>query len=349
LSISRFFDRFVLFKRLPRIYWRYKPEPLLTTEQEEQVPALAKQVRVLREELLPAYWQLDEEAGRAQNAYRLYTLLVLVGNLLVTSLSSLALIFAASWFGSFLRYSSAALAIVQSGLPLQARASALHEQFLHARAGAEQLRREFFLFLGSLGEYQEHTHALERLRNRVPSLVRGEGETTSHTDLPALQLKLHHVAADGQFLALYWVERYANQYTFYAKRFQEFSHAVRQAGRLNRCLLLCISLAALVQQIEVSWLKVLCLIIMALCPTLATGLTAFVQFYGFQEQARLYQTALQGLAGVRQQFPPEEEQDAARVVTEVEQVLALEQGDWLAVARKMVEVHSFSQPPTGAS
>lgn len=69
----------------------------------------------------------------------------------------------------------AVAATVAGSISLALRALHYHGRYLNARLAAEQLRGEYFLFIGRIGPYAHATTRLTHLKHRVAS-IKHEGE-----------------------------------------------------------------------------------------------------------------------------------------------------------------------------
>ncbi len=159
-----------LFARLPEI--RYQPQsvPIVPPEEQGKYPALAADFAVLAEELLPHFEELDREAQRAQNRFRLEQLFLIAGGVFAAGLGAAhATLPDSPGFG----IAEALLGITMAGVSLYARQTNAQEAYLANRLEAESLRREYFLFLGRLSPYAEDGSRLRNLRRRVAQVKAG--------------------------------------------------------------------------------------------------------------------------------------------------------------------------------
>ena len=146
-----------------------------------------------------------------------------------------------------------------------------------------------------------------------------------------------------QFLELYQMYRSQAQRKFYSKRQKEFSRAQNQAMICSITLIFLAALAAALEAIPVPWLHETCLLAAAICPILATALTAYNALYAFGQQAKIYEDTAQNLEKLRglefqlQQEPPKEDfsEQLHAYVQEVEQILLIEHGQWGQIAKSM--------------
>jgi hypothetical protein len=148
---------------------------------------------------------------------------------------------------------------------------------------------------------------------------------------------------DQQFLRLYQKYRYEDQLDFYKRRHGEFTKAQAQAIFLSIGLMFIVCLAGALEQIEVPWLKLTCLLAAAICPILSTAFAAYNTLYAFEQQAKLYQDTLNNLQRARVLLADLEQglsnDDFAvhlgSYVQTVENIFLAEQGQWGQLAKKM--------------
>ncbi len=148
-----------------------------------QNPQYAADFQILDEHLLPVFLELDAEALRAQNDFRMEQLILIGGGLVATVLGALHMAFGlgtAADAGTGLPVTGAwawAGAVVSAVVAtVTARARDLRNQDVYrtSRLKAELLRGEFYLFLGRVGDYGKPA--------RVGSLVRRVAEIQSGSE-----------------------------------------------------------------------------------------------------------------------------------------------------------------------
>lgn len=141
-----------LLRRLPSVRWRAPdPYPLVPSDAPDRYPALAGELAVLEARLVPVFRAFDAEALRAQNAYRLLELLLILGGLTATTLGAVH-----AGLGDAvpaLGWAQAAVAAAVTFASVYVARSHLQRRYLTARLKAERLRSEYFQFLGRLGPY----------------------------------------------------------------------------------------------------------------------------------------------------------------------------------------------------
>ena len=146
-----------------------------------------------------------------------------------------------------------------------------------------------------------------------------------------------------QFSKLYERYRYNDQIQFYQNRQKEFAHAQNQALMISISLIFLSALAGALESIPLSWLRLICLLLAAICPVLSTTLAAYNTLYAFEQQAKLYRDAFYNLQKVRIYLPAMQQggnksdfaQQLHTFVHEVEKILQSEQGQWGQLARNM--------------
>lgn len=169
-----------LFRRLPSFVARIPPDAqrhIMPPAEQAQYPQFEADFKLLDEHLIPVFLELDADALRAQNGFRMEQLILIGGGLLATVLGALHMAFGLgetadagtgapvtglwAWLGAGV---SAVVAMVT------ARARDLRNQDVYRtnRLKAELLRGEYFLFLGRVGAYGQ--------RRRVGNLVRRVAE-----------------------------------------------------------------------------------------------------------------------------------------------------------------------------
>jgi hypothetical protein len=164
--------RRTLSAALPRIRWRPgERQPLVPQSAREASPALAEDFEVLDRELLPTFYELDEAALRAQNAFRRTQLFIIFGGLAAASLGA-----AQAALGGGVTSIGVAEALVAGALATTttyARGRRTQAEYFTARLKAERLRGEYFLFLGRIDPYDDDAADADRvhiLREQVAAI-----------------------------------------------------------------------------------------------------------------------------------------------------------------------------------
>lgn len=149
-----------------------------------------------------------------------------------------------------------------------------------------------------------------------------------------------------QFLDLYRMHRYEHQHTFYRNASQQFERAQTQAIGLSIGLMFLSALAAGMASFtpaSLQWLRLICLLLAAICPVLSTTLAAYSTLYGFEQQEKLYHDTLDALFEIRAREPDvrgglsdtELDRQVDDYVQEVEEIFKREQGQWGQLAKRM--------------
>jgi hypothetical protein len=162
-----------LFRRLPRLVWSPQNEDIVPSDAQAQNPALAKDFKTLEDELLPHFRELNADALRYQNEFRLDQVMLILGGSLATVLGVLHASLprtAATWAGIV----EAVLAAALSAVALRARTAGAQQRYFTWRLKAEKMRAEYFLFLGGVGLYADEKERLSHLIRRVAEIKSGD-------------------------------------------------------------------------------------------------------------------------------------------------------------------------------
>jgi uncharacterized protein DUF4231 len=140
-----------------------------------QFPELAGDLEILEDELVPALRELDREAQRLQNSFRLQHLTLILGGSLATILGALqaAAGGGVAWAGTL----EAVLGGGLAGMAVYVRGRRTQQAFLTTRLKAEALRSEFFLFLACVEGYADEGARLRYLRQRISEVEGSEAST----------------------------------------------------------------------------------------------------------------------------------------------------------------------------
>jgi len=151
-----------LFKRLPVLRWSPKEnEQVVQPETQNQFPDLKSDFDILEHELMPSFRNLDNEALRAQNLFRLQQVILIAGGVITTTLGAVqAALMKEVWPG----VAEAVVAGFLTSVSYIAREFNEQKKYFSSRLKAETLRAEYFLFLGRMGNYAGD--------DRVQSLIR---------------------------------------------------------------------------------------------------------------------------------------------------------------------------------
>jgi hypothetical protein len=154
-----------LFKRRPRFRSVSRQHPLV--ENTSAYPSLAADFQILEDHLLQSYHKYDHDAIRLQNAYWWTYVVLIVGGACATILGILQLAFMLEGFG----IAGAVVAAFLGCTTLALNAFRYQERYMNSRLVAEELRSEYFLFLGRLAHYQGNSNCLETLKHRVRTIT----------------------------------------------------------------------------------------------------------------------------------------------------------------------------------
>lgn len=154
-----------LFKRWPRL----RPElvsPIVREEAKADYPEFKEDFEILDRELVPYFERFDQASLQAQNRFRWEQLVLILLSTLATALGAFQA--ATSWpgFGVMEAVVGAALA----ALVLLAQQLGTQKKYYTNRLKAELLRSEYFLFLGSIGRYDDPQRRTQVLRHRVAQI-----------------------------------------------------------------------------------------------------------------------------------------------------------------------------------
>ena len=164
-----------LFKRWPKVPWPPpQNEDIIKLNVQAQHPELAEDFKSLEAELLPHFRQLNNDALRCQNEFRLDQVILIFGGALATILGVLHASLAhsiAAWAGVI----EAILAAMLSAVALRARTTGSQQRYFTWRLKAEKMRAEYFLFLGGVGIYAgDDLQKKSNLIRRVAEIKSGE-------------------------------------------------------------------------------------------------------------------------------------------------------------------------------
>ncbi|HEU5378923.1 MAG TPA: DUF4231 domain-containing protein [Ktedonobacteraceae bacterium] len=161
-----------LFRRHPRLFIKPgKQHEIIPRGVINNYPEFAADFALLERELLPAFRELENEALKSQNAYRGMYLILIVGGTVVTIIGIFQLVFVAN----ILSVLGAIVATLLGVATIALRSLHYHERYLNARLAVEQLRGEYFLFLGYVEPYANEPKRLMYLKQRVAQ-IKHEGE-----------------------------------------------------------------------------------------------------------------------------------------------------------------------------
>src|ERR1700730_122946 len=163
-----------LFKRLPSLRWSPpRDQNIIPAEAQTQSPTFSGDFKTLEDEVMPHFRELDAEALRVQNQFRLNQVILIFGGALATILGAVHARLGAGpavWAGII----ESVLAAVLSAVALRLQGTHAQERYFSDRLKAEKLRTEYFLFLGRVGTYADEQERLPRLIRRVADTKSGE-------------------------------------------------------------------------------------------------------------------------------------------------------------------------------
>jgi hypothetical protein len=158
----------IFLQRRPRIRWRPGAEwPIVKDEIRREYLNLEPDFAALDRELVPVFRALDQEAMRAQNAFRLGQVVLILGGLAATTLGAVQAARGGGVLEVGIVQSLVAFALGAAVVYLQQ--SRVQQEYFTGRLKAERLRGEYFQFLGRLAPYDERDERkrVARLRQRV--------------------------------------------------------------------------------------------------------------------------------------------------------------------------------------
>jgi hypothetical protein len=165
-----------LFKRLPSLRWSApRDEQIVPAEAQIQSPAFTGDFKTLEDELMPHFRELDTEALRVQNQFRLQQVVLIFGGACATILGAVHAGLggaSAAWAG----IAESVLAAVLAAVVLRAQTTQAQERYFTDRLKAEKLRAEYFLFLGRVGIYGDAEDRLPNLIRRVADIKSGDAK-----------------------------------------------------------------------------------------------------------------------------------------------------------------------------
>lgn len=156
-----------LFKQRPRFRPLPKaPAPLVT--ETGKYPALAADFMLLDDILVPLYHKHDQDAIKLQNAHWWAYVILIAGGAIATILGILQLVISVESVG----IAGAIIAAFLGSATLALNSFHYQERYMNSRLVAEELRGEYFLFLGHLDRYQGgNRERIETLKERVRTIA----------------------------------------------------------------------------------------------------------------------------------------------------------------------------------
>ena len=172
-----------LLARLPKLYWRPSADwpvvpavPAVPPGQPDkwEYRALRADLKVWTDTYEARFRKLDHEAQKLQNQFWRQNLALIIGGLVVTTLGAVQ---AARGGGNVgLAIAAAVLTGLLAGLTVLIRSRRAQQGYLTARLKAEQIKSEYFLFLGRVGDYATGD-PVARLKQQVDDIEAAEGST----------------------------------------------------------------------------------------------------------------------------------------------------------------------------
>jgi hypothetical protein len=147
-----------LLRRFPKIFWRPSIDQdwdndwiVLEEEDQDEYPQLADDLAVWRDLLKCRFRRLDHTAQVLQNQFWRQNVALIIGGLVATSLGAVQAALGGGVVG--LAVAQAVLAGALAGLTVLIRSRRAQHGYFTARLKAEQIKTEFFMFLGRVGNY----------------------------------------------------------------------------------------------------------------------------------------------------------------------------------------------------
>jgi hypothetical protein len=147
---------------------------LVPADVQTKYPELASDFAILDQELMPRFYELDNQALKAQNQFRLEQLVLVIGSAIATILGGLQGAFTNTPWPGLLE---GLLAVVLTVVAVRTRELRAQRHYLVSRVKAERLRGEYFLFLGRVGDYADRERRNRRLAERVVEIFRQKDQS----------------------------------------------------------------------------------------------------------------------------------------------------------------------------
>jgi hypothetical protein len=147
-----------LVRRFPKPFWRPRIDQdwdndwiVLGEEDRDEYPQLADDLAVWRDLLQFRFRRLDHTAQVLQNQFWRQNVALIIGGLVATSLGAVQAALGGGVVG--LAVAQAVLTGALAGLIVLIRSRRAQQGYLTARLKAEQIKSEYFMFLGRAGHY----------------------------------------------------------------------------------------------------------------------------------------------------------------------------------------------------
>jgi SLOG in TRPM, prokaryote/Protein of unknown function (DUF4231) len=143
-----------LLRRFPMPRYRKTPDsPLVPAPLRADLPLLEDELAYLDTTLVPRFRELDHAALRAQHAYRLASVALIIGSATATSLGAAQ---AATGGGTLgIGVAEAVVAAAVSGIVVYARGRRFQRTYLAKRLAAERVKSQYFRFIAHAGVYAD--------------------------------------------------------------------------------------------------------------------------------------------------------------------------------------------------
>ena len=136
-AVSNYDGPMTLFKRLPRLGWKAsEAQEIIPPDVPTQCPELGTDFKLLAEELMPHFRELDANAQQLQNEFRLEQVLLIFSGALVTILGALHASLGAVWIG----ITESVLAAALSAVAMRAKTTRVQQGYFTDRLKAEKHR-----------------------------------------------------------------------------------------------------------------------------------------------------------------------------------------------------------------
>jgi hypothetical protein len=164
-----------LFRRFPK---PWPPQPsdyaLVEPEVRAMAPLLEADLAYLDSKLVPRFREFDRDAQRAQHAFRLGGVLLIVGSAVSTTLGAVQ----AALDGGNLSVgiAEAVVSAVVAGVVVYVRGRRFQQTYLSKRLMAERIKSQYYLYLARSGSYalDDEGERQRRLDRVVAQLEAGE-------------------------------------------------------------------------------------------------------------------------------------------------------------------------------
>jgi hypothetical protein len=165
-----------LLRRFPSPWYTASVDyPLVSEALRADLPLLDDEISYLESAVVPRFRTLDRAALRAQHAYRLTSVVLILGSAAATSLGAAQAAIGGGSLG--IGIAEAIVAAAVSGMLVYARGRRFQQTYLAKRLAAERVKSEYFLFLAHAGIYASDDARRGRLSQALESIEAGEEPT----------------------------------------------------------------------------------------------------------------------------------------------------------------------------